>query len=98
MVFQEASIAGVQYSASSLQQSVAGTYSSFTNDTSTSREQEEPGDGDTGDNSDSIISPETEIQISDFLTALSVCHTVQVASDLGRGVSMVNVSNGCKSE
>ena len=94
-MFQEASIAGVQYSASSLQQSVAGTYSSFTNDTSTSRVQEEPGDGDTGD---SDISPETEIQISDFLTALSVCHTVQVASDLGRGVSMVNVSNGCKSE
>ena len=89
MVFQEASIAGVQYSASSLQQSVAGTYSSFTNDASiTSRVQEEPSDGDTGDTGDAIISPETEIQISDFLTALSVCHTVQVASDLGRGVSM----------
>ena len=87
-MFQEASIAGVQYSASSLQQSVAGTFSSFTNDASTSRVQEEPGDGDTGDSSDSNISPETEIQISDFLTALSVCHTVQVASDLGRGVSM----------
>ena len=82
MLFKEASINGVQYDAGALA-GVSGNFSSFTND-SGSRDSE--GEG-------SNLSAESEIQICEFLTALSVCHTVQVASQ-GSGGAKVNHGRG----
>ena len=73
MLFKEASINGIQYSSNSLK-GVTSRFSSFTNDSRTTdielKELQQE------------VSVENEIQVCDFLTALSVCHTVQVANDI----------------
>ena len=75
MVFKEASINGVQYDSNALR-GVTSRFSSFTNDTnSTILESKNTL------NYPSEINLENEIQICDFLTALSVCHTVQVGNE-----------------
>ena len=77
MVFKEASINGVQYDAEALQRK--GQFSSFTNQSDRTREDYEDLDG--------AADLENEIDITEFLTVLAVCHTVQVArSHDGAGV------------
>ena len=73
MVFKEASINGVQYDAEALQRK--GQFSSFTNQSDRTREEYEDLDG--------AADLENEIDITEFLTVLAVCHTVQVASSHG---------------
>ena len=72
MLFKEASINGLQYDSEALSR-VNSSFSSFTNSEARDRDTESGG-------SHQEISAESEIQICEFLTALSVCHTVQVAS------------------
>ena len=71
MIFKEASIGGVQYDSQALKR-IKTTFSSFTNDAMSKNED--------SDNLEAIQNPEEDIKIAEFLTALSVCHTVQVAS------------------
>ena len=63
--FKEASIGGKQYPVEMLRSRPKTAFSKFAND----RGKEEGGGGD----------PEEEERVNEFLTALAVCHTVQVA-------------------
>ena len=74
MLFKEASIGGLQYDSSALA-GASSSFSSFTNDMTSSSESRGSEGGQTG------VSAESELQICEFLTALSVCHTVQVARE-----------------
>eukprot|EP00092_Neocalanus_flemingeri_P006019 GFUD01006485.1.p1 GENE.GFUD01006485.1~~GFUD01006485.1.p1 ORF type:complete len:1188 (+),score=195.19 GFUD01006485.1:192-3755(+) len=74
MIFKEASIAGIQHDADALKK-INATFSSFTNDSNTNREANNSGQ------EQILQNPQEEIQISEFLSALSVCHTVQVAAE-----------------
>ena len=75
MLFKEASITGLQYDSEALR-GATSKFSSFSNHSSSSVSASRDRDSDRVRE----ISAESEIQICDFLTALSVCHTVQVAS------------------
>ena len=82
MMFKEASINGHQYDVGSLK-SATGKFSSFSNSNTTREEV----DSRVPDDADNI---EDEIHICDFLTALSVCHTVQVANNASDDVDGVD--------
>ena len=69
MIFKEASINGVQYDSEALKRK--SNFSSFTNQSDNSRADYE--DIDVVDNE-----MENEIAVSEFLTVLAVCHSVQV--------------------
>ena len=69
MIFKEASINGVQYDSEALKRK--SNFSSFTNQSDNSRTDHE--DIDVVDNE-----MENEIAVSEFLTVLAVCHSVQV--------------------
>ena len=73
MIFKEASIGGRQYPSEVLQRrpKTASAFSSFANDSQQNNQGKRGDDGD-GD-------PEEEERVNEFLTALAVCHTVQVA-------------------
>ena len=74
MLFKEASINGIKYDSKALR--TKNKFSSFTNESSDDKEYEDL------DNNNDVLN---EIYISDFLTVLGVCHTVQVASDQSDG-------------
>ena len=79
MIFKEASISGLQYDSEALSRA-SSSFSSFTNVTSSSSVS---GSRDTEGTSEQEISAESELQICEFLTALSVCHTVQAGTVMG---------------
>ena len=79
MLFKEASINGVKYDCQALM--AKNKFSSFTNESSGDSESEAL------DDNEDVLS---EIYISDFLTVLSVCHTVQVATDHHTGDGVDN--------
>ena len=79
MIFKEASISGLQYDSEALSRA-SSSFSSFTNVTSSSSVS---GSRDTEGTSEQEISAESELQICEFLTALSVCHTVQAGIVMG---------------
>ena len=83
MIFKEASINGVQYDADALKRK--SQFSSFTNQPDRRR-------GDYEDIDCASDELENEIAISEFLTVLAVCHTVQVASS-SSGSSQSGVDN-----
>ena len=88
MLFKEASISGLQYDSEALA-GASTNFSSFTNSEARDRDNSSGG-------SHQEISAESEIQICEFLTALSVCHTVQVASQNTVSGSKSKVSKtGC---
>ena len=70
MIFKEASINGVQYDSEALRRK--RQFSSFTNQSDQRREDYE--------DIDCAAALENEIDITEFLTVLAVCHTVQVAT------------------
>ena len=78
MLFKEASISGLQYDSEALSRA-SSSFSSFTNVTSSSSS----GSRNTEGRSELEISAESELHICEFLTALSVCHTVQAGLVMG---------------
>ena len=78
MLFKEASISGLQYDSEALSRA-SSSFSSFTNVTSSSSS----GSRNTEGRSELEISAESELHICEFLTALSVCHTVQAGIVMG---------------
>ena len=78
MLFKEASISGLQYDSEALSRA-SSSFSSFTNVTSSSSS----GSRNTEGRSELEISAESELHICEFLTALSVCHTVQAETVMG---------------
>ena len=89
MIFKEASIGGRQYPSDVLKQrpNTASAFSNFANDSRHTDNLKERGNEIDGD-------PEEEERVNEFLTALAVCHTVQVAEQEGEATAEAHVNQG----